>query len=95
MSYAFTLDTPASAEIYHEVAAKLGTEKPAGLIVHLAHVQPEGGVQHIEVWETKADWERFNEQRVLPAVREVLAGRGIDAGAAPGHTEIDLIDTWV
>ena len=96
MPYAVTLDTPATREMYEAVNAKVRAGgKPAGLIVHLVHAT-DSGMRHVEVWETKAQWEQFNNERVHPAVAEVLAGYGITAtGDEAVITEIDLVDTWL
>jgi hypothetical protein len=45
------------------------------------------------VWESKEDWERFREERVEPAVGNVLATIGVtEAPPRPPVEEMDLID---
>jgi hypothetical protein len=52
------------------------TDKPAGLIVHTAGFDEDAGVFRIfDVWETRADGERFVSERLMPIVEELLAGR--------------------
>ena len=35
--------------------------------------RPEGGLRYVDVWDTEADWERFRDEQVEPAVGQVLA----------------------
>jgi hypothetical protein len=49
---------------------------PAGLIVHTAGFDEDGGVFRIlDVWETQEDADRFLRERLMPLVEELLAGR--------------------
>jgi hypothetical protein len=82
--------------MYEAVAAKVRSAgTPEGMIVHLA-LTTETGMRHIEVWDTKAQWEKFHTNTVRPAVAEVLAGYGITAtGDEAVVTEIDLVDSWL
>jgi hypothetical protein len=96
MPYAFTLDVPATQDFYGDVAAKLKTETPAGLIAHIVHARPDGGLRYTDVWESQADWEMFNEKRVMPAIAEVAAAHGITVDRTQTvFTEIEVIDAWV
>ena len=61
---------------YDAVAERLGGEIPAGLIVHTAGFDEERGVFRIlDVWESEADARRFIDERLMPIVEELLAGR--------------------
>ena len=95
MPYAFIQDVPANEQIYGQVRSKLGDDTPDGLIAHLVY-KHDGGLRYIDVWDSQGDWERFRDERVEPAVDEVLASFGIPHD----HTlvtfeEIDLIDAWL
>lgn len=95
MPYAYIQDVPANEHIYEQVKARLGDEPPKGLIAHLA-VRRDGGLRYVDVWETQADWARFREDRLEPAVRDVLAGMGIPFDSSQVRfEEIDVIDTWL
>jgi hypothetical protein len=65
---------------YDEVSQRLNTDAdaPAGLIVHCAGFDEQAGVFRIfNVWETEEDGRRFEAERVMPIVLElVAAGRG-------------------
>lgn len=75
MPYALQYDAPADEQFYRRVAAEIGDEQPKGLVAHLV-VKRDGGLHHIEVWESKEDWERFRAERVEPALDS-------DAGDGP------------
>lgn len=95
MSFAFVQDVPANEQIYRQIRAKLGDEAPKGLISHVAFTR-EGGLRYVDVWETQADWERFQAERAEPAVDEVLASYGIPHDhSMVTFEEIDVIDTWL
>ena len=63
-------------EMYDAVDAKIniGAEPPTGLIVHTAG-EVDGQWQVVDVWESKEDAERFDNERLIPAITEV-AGPG-------------------
>ena len=95
MSYGFVQDVPANAEIYGLIKGKLGDTPPPGLIAHLA-IARDGGLRYIDVWETEEAWNQFRDERVEPAVAEVLAGFGI----AHDHStvvveQVEVIDAWL
>jgi hypothetical protein len=63
---------------YDAVNDRLNPEadKPAGLIVHTAGFDEAAGVFRIvDVWESKADSDKFMNERLMPIVEELLAGR--------------------
>jgi hypothetical protein len=67
MMYAFVHDIAASWHDYQRVTADTVQPAPAGLILHLAGPTDEG-FRIIGVWESKAAWERFQAERVAPAI---------------------------
>jgi hypothetical protein len=95
MTYAFIQDVPANDEIYAKIQAELGDVAPPGLVVHVVIRQPQG-LRYVDVWNSKAEWERFQEDEVEPAVGRVLAGYGIPHDHSLVHVEeVDVIHTWV
>jgi hypothetical protein len=61
---------------YDAVAERIGDEAPSGLIVHTAGFDEERGVFRIlDVWESQEDARRFIDERLMPIVEELLAGR--------------------
>jgi hypothetical protein len=66
-------------ELYDRVRQKLDLENnPApGLIFHAAGVGHESWVAY-DVWESRAAWDRFLEERLQPAVKEVFGAAGLE-----------------
>jgi len=74
MAIAMMVDNPeGSQETYDRLRERLGLEKPAGGICHLAGPSPNGGWRVIEVWESEEDAKRFVTERLLPAFEAVGA----------------------
>jgi hypothetical protein len=48
------------------------------MIVHTAIDLGEGGMRIVDVWESQEAFETLRDQRLLPALQVVLAGRGIE-----------------
>jgi hypothetical protein len=72
MAIAMMVDNPeGSQEGYDAVREKLGLEKPAGGIFHVAGPSPNGGWRVIEVWESEEDAKRFVKERLRPAFEAV------------------------
>lgn len=67
MPYALVQDVPASWPQYEQFAAALLDPTPAGLIMHLAGPTDEG-VRVIEVWSSEQDWQRYQAERLTPAI---------------------------
>ena len=87
MSYAFTRDVPVDeghyAEVRAEIRAATGGATPEGLVVHLV-VRRAGGLRYIDVWDSQAEWRRFHDECISPAVRKVMAAHGMTRPAADG-----------
>ncbi|MBA3839776.1 MAG: hypothetical protein M3515_07630 [Actinomycetota bacterium] len=63
-------------ENYDAVSSKVGIESdpPEGLIFHTAAEMEGGGVRIFNVWESRDAFERFQDERLLPAIRERFGG---------------------
>jgi hypothetical protein len=95
MSYAMLYDVPADEEMYRQVNAAIGDEKPDGLVVHLV-LQADTGLRHIDVWDSQQDWQRFRDDRLEPAVHAVLTAAGLtEMPPAPPVQEFKLVDVWI
>lgn len=60
---------------YDSVAERLdvGSNPPAGMIVHTAGWDEENGTFRIfDVWESRADFDRFWQERLQPALDELM-----------------------
>ncbi|HEX2236595.1 MAG TPA: hypothetical protein VHK89_09995 [Actinomycetota bacterium] len=91
MPYAFFYDVPGDERIYRRVRSEIGEDRPEGLLLHLV-VKRADGLRHINVWQTQQQWERYQRERVLPAVDRVLARNGIAPPPPPATEEMDLVD---
>jgi quinol monooxygenase YgiN len=69
---------------YESVAKAAGVEDnpPEGLIVHAAG-EENGRWRSVSVWESEAAYERFRDERLIPAVRQALGDAMVDAGPPP------------
>ena len=75
-----TVPGDTSTENYDAVKERLNIDanRPAGLIFHAAGFTGTGVFRIFDVWESEQDWERFNDERLMPAVAPV-----IESGGAP------------
>jgi|SRR6188768_232264 hypothetical protein len=96
MPYVVQYDVPGDERVYAQVKTAIGNQDPAGLRVHLVVRSPTGGLRHIEVWDNALDQERFERERVAPAVAEVLRSMGVDpVPSLPPRDPLDLVDLHV
>ncbi len=81
-------------ETYEQISAKMGTDQdpPAGLIVHTAG-DAQGMWQVVDVWESESAKERFEQDRLMPAIVELF---GADtAGTQPEAVEYEAAHVLV
>jgi hypothetical protein len=71
---------------YQRVQTKVGSEAPDGLIYHAAGEQPNGHWQAVSIWESEEHYNRFRDQKLLPAVRDTLGDQMVEAGPPPSET---------
>jgi hypothetical protein len=69
-NWAFVSDVPISREQYDKLDTELGSHNPDGLIVHAAG-ESGSGIRIIDVWESKQQFERFQSERLGPAMLKV------------------------
>ena len=93
MTYACSYEVPGDENIYAKVKAEIGEDRPSGMVVQLVSKLEAGGLRHIQVWESKEQFDRFQQEHVGPAVARVLAGMGItEAVPPPTVMDLDLVD---
>lgn len=81
-----------TAEDYDAVNEKLGEDPPEGILARTAGTA-EAGFRVFSVWESEEHYERFREDRLLPAIREVI---GEEAASGPSSAEIyELHDVFI
>ena len=61
-------------EEYDQVAfhIRFHDEVPPGLLIHTAAVTESGHIRVFDVWRTQEDHDRFAENRLRPAIAEVV-----------------------
>jgi hypothetical protein len=92
MSYAFYYDAPGTPEMYRQVSDRIGPERPEGLVLQLV-TRTSGGLRHLNVWDSREQWEAFRDGRVRTAVAAVLEERGIPpVTQAPEEHLLDVVD---
>lgn len=92
MVYAFSYDAPGTAEVYQRISERIGPDQPPGLVVHLVTSTP-GGLRHLNVWQSREQWEDFRDTRIRPAVADVLGQLGLPAPTeTPTEEPLDLVD---
>ena len=75
--------TEATWDDYRRVQDVLGDEPPAGLIYHAAGEIEGGHWQAVSVWESQGDFERFLNERLMPAVEQALDPVMVQGGPPP------------
>ena len=98
MPYALVQDVSASWPQYEQLAAALLDPTPEGLILHLAGPTDEG-IRVIDIWVSEQDWQRYQAERLAPAiaalggparpaatVRDLHARHALGSGIAPQTT---------
>jgi hypothetical protein len=78
--------TQATWSDYEKVASRLGTDAPDGLIYHAAGEQPGGQWQAVDIWESEEHFNRFRDEKLMPAAREALGDEMIDSGPPPSES---------
>jgi hypothetical protein len=74
MAVVMLIDNPnGSQEMYEQLRERIGLDKPAGGMFHVAGPSPDGGWRVIEIWESEEDAKRFLAERLGPAAEAVGA----------------------
>jgi hypothetical protein len=88
MTFGMVLDVPAPIELYdglHAAVLRHGGDTPDGLLLHIGRAT-DSGFQIIEVWESREQFDRYNNEVVGPALAE-SAGRQPEG--EPDFTEFE------
>jgi hypothetical protein len=82
-------------ETYEQISAKMGTEQdpPTGLIVHTA-ASVDGVWQVVDVWESAGAKERFEQDRLMPAISALYGPEALTEGR-PESTAYEASHTLV
>jgi len=73
------------ADLYEQVNARVNPPDghPDGLMFHSAGPSPEGGWRIIDVWDSRATFDRFLQTRVMPTVAEIVGAEAAAQGEPP------------
>jgi hypothetical protein len=84
MPVLMTMDLPVTRADIEALSDQLNVREdpPGGLIAHIA-TEREGTVQVVDLWETQADFERFQNERLTPAMDKFMAERGVRLDGPP------------
>jgi hypothetical protein len=78
--------TEATWDDYERVQQALGDDPPPGLIYHAGGEADGGRWQSVSIWESEDDFNRFRDERLLPAVQGALGDQMAQAGPPPGES---------
>jgi hypothetical protein len=87
MPIVMLVDNPnGSEEIYEKARVRLGLERPAGGVLHVAGPSPKGGWRVIEVFDSEEEAKRFLTERLGPTFRAIGASPAPSPEFWPVHT---------
>src|SRR6266849_5288012 len=87
--FMFLIYAAATEKMFGHPAPMREDESPDGLIAHSAG-QGEQGYYVYDIWESREAFERFMEEKLGPAIREVMGGPPPEGGA-PQYFPIDVL----
>jgi hypothetical protein len=95
MAFAFVTEFPIAGDDrsttnYDAINDRLAHEEaPEGIVVHYAGFDEEAGVfRVVNVWETREQGQDYLDNRIMPAVREVLGADGARTPSRQGSYEL-------
>jgi heme-degrading monooxygenase HmoA len=71
---------------YERVQKAVGEDPPPGLIYHAAGEVDGGRWQSVSIWDSEDDFNRFRDERLLPAAREALPATLVEGGPPPSES---------
>jgi hypothetical protein len=85
MAYTTLIEFDVDLDTHIKIGETLGDAPVKGLIVHAAGPS-DRGVHSLDVWESKEDSERFYNERMIPALRQM----GLEGGPPLSYQEFDM-----
>ena len=78
MAVLMTMDISIGREHLEAVSTAMGVQDdpPDGLIAHVL-TETADGVHVVDIWESQADFQKFNDEQLLPTMQKVLSERGV------------------
>jgi len=93
--YAFIQDVPIHADVYEKIRARLGSDPPDGLVVHIALRNDDGTLRYVDVWRDRAACDAAFERRIHAAVSAVFREIGFKPAAEPHRDERQAVHVWL
>jgi hypothetical protein len=77
-------------EMYDAVNAKLDVENdpPEGMVVHTFGQAPDGRWQVVDVWESQEAHDKFAQERLRPAIEEMMREVGGEMPDGPPNATV-------
>ena len=94
MAVLMTMDIPIARAHLEAVSAAMAVQDdpPDGIIAHVL-TETSDGVHVVDIWESQADFQKFNDERLMPAMQKVLSERGVSMdGPLPEPTFDEAYD---
>jgi hypothetical protein len=94
MAVLMTMDISIGRKHLEAVSTAMGVQDdpPDGLIVHVL-TETSDGVHVVDIWQSQADFQKFNDERLLPTMQKVLSERGVSLdGPLPEPTFDEAYD---
>ena len=91
MPFGIVFDVPAPVEVYDAVHAEVlrrAGSSVDGLLVHVGR-PTDRGFQVLEVWESRDQWQRYNDELIGPVMADVAGGQAPPPGEPAGE-EFDV-----
>jgi len=76
------------AQLYDQVNERVNPpgSPPEGLIFHSAGPSPDGGWRIVDVWDSRATFDRFFQEKVQPTVVDLVGEEAVAQGEPPEVT---------
>jgi hypothetical protein len=94
MAILMTMDISIGRADLEAVSDSMGVQNnpPEGLIVHVL-TETSDGVHVVDIWESQADFQKFSDERLMPAMQQTLTERGVSMdGPLPEPTFDEAFD---
>jgi hypothetical protein len=89
MTILLTIDIPVSRDVLEAVSAEMGVREnpPPGLVAHVM-TETADGVHIVDIWDSREQFETFQDERLMGAMGKVMAAKGIPMPDAPSEPKI-------